>query len=103
MPGKTTDMNIYILLSIVCALVAILIALVHVLKIVNGKTRYQSTTEKKAIEQYKYLPKAGNTKQYCIGIILFLLIAAMSGCASSKNGTLPNGCKYKLIAPPFNK
>lgn len=91
----------FVLLAIACSLGIVLILLRKVLRIVNGKDRY-TYSEKKAIKKYDYLPKAGNTKQLCIGVILFILIAMM-GCASSKTGTLPNGCKYKLVAPPFNK
>jgi hypothetical protein len=64
--------------------------------------RYQST-----INQYRRIPQVGDkptfsktdVTQYCIGFILFLLVAA----SCSPKGTLNCGSRYKLIAPSFNK
>lgn len=71
-------MNLIVIISIACALAILLIVLVYVLRIVKGKTRYQSSTERKAIEIYKYLPKAGSSKHIVLFILLIIMIALKS-------------------------
>jgi hypothetical protein len=90
--------NYFILVATISALGLLLIALIYVLAIVTGKFRFQTPAEKQAIQKRKSSPKVGPVKQYCIGILLFLLIA-MTGC--SPKGTLNCGSTYKLIPPKF--
>lgn len=89
-------LHTYELISIACALLILLIVLIKVLRIINGKERY-TLQEKKAIDTYGYLPKA-TKNHYALWVVLILLIAA-SSC--SPKGTLNCGSTYKLYAPKF--
>jgi ABC-type phosphate transport system permease subunit len=85
------------LIVIACLAGIVVMLLRKVIRIINGKERY-SYTEKKTIDTYKYLPKAGDKKMLLLTIVLMLLIGAIS---CSPKGTLNCGSKYKLIAPKF--
>jgi hypothetical protein len=87
------------LIVLACLAGIVLILLVKVLRIVNGKDRY-TLQEKKTVDTYGYLPKAGNANRLLLFLALVLLIA-FSSC--SPTASLPNGCKYKVYAPKFNK
>lgn len=80
-------------------LVLILFLLLYIRRLLTGRENY-TLQEKKTIEKYQYLPKAGNGKRTLLFLALVLLIALMS---CSPTASLPNGCKYKLIAPKFTK
>jgi hypothetical protein len=98
MHDKTTDMNAntFVLLIIIFSLVGVLFLLVKVWRIVNGKDRY-TYSEKKTIDMYGRLPKAGDKKMLLLTIVLMSLIAA----SCSPKGTLNCGSTYKLNAPKF--
>ena len=82
-------MAFLIIVCVVTSVALFILALAQVAIIILGRKSYS--------KQIKY-PKAGNSKQYCIGFILFLLVA-MTGCKPT--GTLSNGCTYKLNPPKF--
>jgi hypothetical protein len=80
-------MNPIVVTTFIVAIIIAACAVVWFLAVITGNYRFNPKKET-------------NVKQYVIGLLLFMLIAMM-GC--SPTASLPNGCKYKVYAPKFNK
>jgi len=92
--------NTYILLSVACALLIVFILLIKVYRIIIGKDRY-TLQEKKTIETYGRVPKAGMKQRNAVLLFISLVALIMASC--SPTASLPNGCKYKIHPPKFTK
>lgn len=90
-------MKVIQFIPLAISLLIVIVFLIKVYRVVNGKERYTST-EKKTIDLYGYLPKTGDKKMLLLTIVLMLLIGATS---CSPKGTLNCGSTYKLHAPKF--